>query len=132
MHTMGSARPGGPQVYPYSRHDLTTPDLYGEAVTGGEPGRLPLPEPAVKRDKRESLKDSPGKRRRQLGSDRRATRAMPMVPGSASDTRIAMGRLAIIVTVGAWVAYVIMWFFSDFFHPGYEGAVARTEEILYL
>jgi len=55
-----------------------------------------------------------------------------MVPRPASDTRVAMGRLAIIVTVGAWVAYVIMWFFSDFFHPGYEGAVARTEEILYL
>ena len=25
-----------------------------------------------------------------------------------------------------------MWFFSDFFHPGYENAVARTEEVLYL
>ena len=55
-----------------------------------------------------------------------------MVPKPVSDTRVAMGRLAIIVTVAAWIGYVIMWFFSDFFHPGYEDAVARTEEILYL
>ena len=57
---------------------------------------------------------------------------MPMVPKPVSDTRVAMGRLAIIVTVCAWLAYTVMWFFSDFFHPGYEGAVARTEEVLYL
>jgi cellulose synthase/poly-beta-1,6-N-acetylglucosamine synthase-like glycosyltransferase/chitodextrinase len=55
-----------------------------------------------------------------------------MVPKPVSDTRVAMGRLAIIVTVCAWLAYTVMWFFSDFFHPGYEGAVARTEEVLYL
>ena len=57
---------------------------------------------------------------------------MPMVPKPVSDTRVAMGRLAIIVTVCAWLAYTVMWFFSDFFHPGYEGAVARAEEVLYL
>jgi chitinase len=57
---------------------------------------------------------------------------MPMVPKPVSDTRVAMARLAIIVTVCAWLAYTVMWFFSDFFHPGYEGAVARTEEVLYL
>jgi cellulose synthase/poly-beta-1,6-N-acetylglucosamine synthase-like glycosyltransferase/chitodextrinase len=57
---------------------------------------------------------------------------MPMVPKPVSDTRVAMGRLAIIVTVCAWLGYTVMWFFSDFFHPGYEGAVSRTEEVLYL
>jgi cellulose synthase/poly-beta-1,6-N-acetylglucosamine synthase-like glycosyltransferase/chitodextrinase len=57
---------------------------------------------------------------------------MPMVPKPVSDTRVAMGRLAIIVTVAAWLAYLVTWFFDDFFHPGYEDAVARTEEILYL
>jgi cellulose synthase/poly-beta-1,6-N-acetylglucosamine synthase-like glycosyltransferase/chitodextrinase len=54
------------------------------------------------------------------------------VPKPVSDGRVAMGRLAIIVTVTAWVAYVVQWFFADFFHPGYETAVARTEEVLYL
>jgi cellulose synthase/poly-beta-1,6-N-acetylglucosamine synthase-like glycosyltransferase/chitodextrinase len=71
------------------------------------------------------------KRRRQWGADRR-TRALPLVPRPVSDTRVAMGRLAIIVTVTAWLAYLIDWFLQDFFHPGNEGATARTEEVLYL
>src|SRR6202167_4468366 len=71
------------------------------------------------------------RRRRQLGSDRRS-RALPMVPKPVSDTRVAMGRLAIILTTGAWLAYLVTWFFDDFFRPGHEGAVARSEEVLYL
>jgi cellulose synthase/poly-beta-1,6-N-acetylglucosamine synthase-like glycosyltransferase/chitodextrinase len=55
-----------------------------------------------------------------------------MVPKPVSDTRVAMGRLAIILTTGAWLAYVVTWFFEDFFRPGHEGAVARSEEVLYL
>ena len=55
-----------------------------------------------------------------------------MVPKPVSDTRVAMGRLAIIVTTCAWLAYVVTWFFADFFRPGHEGAVARSEEVLYL
>jgi hypothetical protein len=125
---MGPARPGGTDVHPHPRNDLTVPDLYGDAVIGRGPRRLDPPGP----EDEASPKGSSGRRRRQLGSDRRATRAMPMVPKPVSDTRVAMGRLAIIVTVAAWIGYVIMWFFSDFFHPGYEDAVARTEEILYL
>ena len=125
---MGSARPGGTDVHPHPRNDLTVPDLYGDAVIGRGPRRLDPPGPEAEAPPR----GSSGRRRRQLGSDRRATRAMPMVPKPVSDTRVAMGRLAIIVTVAAWIGYVIMWFFSDFFHPGYEDAVARTEEILYL
>src|SRR5487761_1716005 len=73
----------------------------------------------------------PRERRRQLGSDRR-TRALPAVPKPVSDARVAMGRLAIIVTVTAWIAYTVNWFFADFFHPGNESAVSRTEEVLYL
>ena len=57
---------------------------------------------------------------------------MPMVPRPVSDRRVAMARLAIIVTVTAWAAYVVTWFFDDFFHPGYEYAVARAEAVLYL
>jgi hypothetical protein len=55
-----------------------------------------------------------------------------MVPKAVSDTRVAMGRLAIILTTAAWQAYVVTWFFADFFRPGHEGAVARSEEFLYL
>jgi len=43
-----------------------------------------------------------------------------------------MARLAIIVTVTAWLGYLITWFFQDFFHPGYENAVDRAESVLYL
>ena len=81
--------------------------------------------------KQKKKKQSSAKRRKQLGSDRR-TKALPMVPKPVSDGRVAMGRLAIIVTVSAWIAYTVNWFFADFFHPGFESAIARTEEVLYL
>jgi cellulose synthase/poly-beta-1,6-N-acetylglucosamine synthase-like glycosyltransferase/chitodextrinase len=134
-NNMASARPGLPRVYPNPRNDLTVPDLYGDAVIGRGPRTLlppPPPGPDGESWSAESPGRSSGRRRRQWGGDRRNTRAMPMVPKPVSDTRVAMARLAIIVTVCAWLAYTVMWFFSDFFHPGYEGAVARTEEVLYL
>ena len=131
---MASVRPGSPHAYPHARNDLTVPDLYGDAVIGRGPRTLPPPAPPEPDASRSAEPGgrSPGKRRRQWGSDRRNARAMPMVPKPVSDTRVAMARLAIVVTVGAWLAYTVMWFFSDFFHPGYESAVARTEEVLYL
>jgi len=55
-----------------------------------------------------------------------------MVPQPVSDRRVAMGRLAIIVTVTAWLGYLVTWFFEDFFHRGYETAAARAEAVLYL
>jgi cellulose synthase/poly-beta-1,6-N-acetylglucosamine synthase-like glycosyltransferase/chitodextrinase len=70
-------------------------------------------------------------RRKQWGRDRRTT-AMDMVPKPVSERRVAMARLAIIVTVTAWIAYLVDWCFEDFFKPGYETAVARTEAVLYL
>ncbi len=132
---MASLRPGPAHAHPHARNDLTVPDLYGDAVIGRGPRTLPppaAPEPAEEPWSAESTGRSSGKRRGQWGSDRRNTRAMPMVPKPVSDTRVAIARLAIVVTVGAWLAYTVMWFFSDFFHPGYESAVARTEEVLYL
>jgi cellulose synthase/poly-beta-1,6-N-acetylglucosamine synthase-like glycosyltransferase len=111
------------------------PDLYG----GGGQRLLAPPPPPEPRPQEQVSAPRPsepqgrqsGRRRRQWGGDRRS-KALEMVPKPVSDTRVAMGRLAIIVTVCAWLGYVVMWFFSDFFHPGYEGAVARTEEVLYL
>ena len=69
--------------------------------------------------------------RKQWGGDRR-TQALPIVPQPVSDLRVAMARLAIIVTVASWVSYLVWWFFADFFHPGYETAVDRAESVLYL
>ena len=70
-------------------------------------------------------------RRKQWGRDRR-TSALPTVPKPVSERRVAMARLAIIVTVTAWIAYLVDWSFEDFFKPGYENAIARTEAVLYL
>jgi cellulose synthase/poly-beta-1,6-N-acetylglucosamine synthase-like glycosyltransferase/chitodextrinase len=100
----------------------------------GQPGQQVRPGPSRDRSdapQRKKKQQSSAKRRKQLGHDRR-TKALPMVPKPVSDGRVAMGRLAIIVTVSAWIAYTVNWFFADFFHPGNESAIARTEEVLYL
>lgn len=47
----------------------------------------------------------PRRRRRQIGSDRREA-PNPAVPRPASGGALALGRLAIIVTLGSWAAYV--------------------------
>ena len=131
---MTSTRSGRPEAEPFPRSDLTTPDLYGDAMTDYRRSTLAPPrppEPPEPAEDRPREREQPGRRRKQWGRDRR-TQALSMVPKPVSDTRVAMGRLAIIVTVFAWLAYLGTWFFDDFFHPGSENAVARTEEILYL
>jgi cellulose synthase/poly-beta-1,6-N-acetylglucosamine synthase-like glycosyltransferase/chitodextrinase len=90
----------------------------GDQVTAG-PGTAAA---AAERPGDPTHSGPPGWRRRQWGCDRR-TRAMPVVPPPVSDRRVAMGRLAIIVTVTAWLGYLITWFSEDFFHP---------EAVLYL
>ena len=57
---------------------------------------------------------------------------MPVVPQPVSDRRVAMGRMGIIVTVTAWLGYLVTWFFQDFFHRGDETMADRTEAVLYL
>jgi len=98
------------------RIDDTMPDLRGR------PG---LATPA------DAGQGSPQTRRKQWGRDRR-TSALPTVPKPVSERRVAMARLAIIITVSAWIAYLVDWSFEDFFKPGYENAIARTEAVLYL
>ncbi|HEY1627012.1 MAG TPA: glycosyltransferase family 2 protein [Streptosporangiaceae bacterium] len=97
------------------RIDDTMPDLRGrpQLMSPADPG------------------GGPKIRRKQWGRDRR-TSALPTVPKPVSERRVAMARLAIIVTVTAWVAYLVDWSFEDFFKPGYENAIARTEAVLYL
>src|SRR5258707_1243962 len=111
----------GSQPRPYAAHDGAA-----QVTTLPELSMLEPSGPGAARPRELS-----GGRHRQWGSDRR-TRALPMTPRPASDGRVAMGRLAVVVTIGAWLAYVITWCFSDFFHRGNEGAVARTEAVLYL
>ena len=56
---------------------------------------------------------------RQWGRDRR-TRSLPVVPEPVSDRRIALGRLAIIVTVTAWLGYFFTWLLRDLLNPIYS------------
>jgi cellulose synthase/poly-beta-1,6-N-acetylglucosamine synthase-like glycosyltransferase len=70
-------------------------------------------------------------RRGQWGRDRR-TEPMPVVPKPVSDRRIAMARLAIIITVTAWVGYVITWLINDFLNPMHSSAIERLEAVVYL
>ena len=74
---------------------------------------------------------TPGRRRTQWGGDRRTT-PLPAVPQPVSDRRVAMARLAIVVTVIGWVSYLVWWLFADFFRPGFETAADRAEAVLYL
>ena len=46
--------------------------------------------------------------RRQIGSDRRPLPTTSLAP-PVTDRRIAMGRLAIVVTVIGWIGYVVVW-----------------------
>jgi cellulose synthase/poly-beta-1,6-N-acetylglucosamine synthase-like glycosyltransferase/chitodextrinase len=107
--------------------DLRIPAAY-RANAAADTADLPIITP-------DGDRDDPGeqvpRRRQQWGRDRR-TRAMEMVPRPVSDRRVAMGRLAIIVTVAAWLGYLVTWFFDDFFAHGHETAVDRAEEVLYL
>jgi cellulose synthase/poly-beta-1,6-N-acetylglucosamine synthase-like glycosyltransferase len=57
---------------------------------------------------------------------------MAVVPNPVSERRIGMARLAIIVTVTAWVSYVAIWLVDDFLNPLYATTVARTQAVIYL
>src|SRR5580693_4485277 len=113
----------GTHPVPMPRDHLPGPTPQGSPArpAGGERERPRRPERPTRRERP----------RKQWGGDRR-TRAMPIVPGPVTDRRVAMARMAIIVTVTAWLGYLVTWFSEDFFRPGYENAVARAEAVLYL
>lgn len=69
--------------------------------------------------------------RRQWGGDRRRE-PLPAIPPPISDRRLAMGRLAIVVTAVAWVTYFVTWLFDDLLNSRFSSAVDRTESISYL
>ncbi len=55
-----------------------------------------------------------------------------MIAPRISDRRVGMGRLALILTVVAWIGYVVTWVFGDLLSPHQSTAVARSEAIVYL
>jgi len=109
-------QPAGPEQQPYGH--------------GHQPAGPPRPAPGQQAARR-AQRDGTRRRRRQWGHDRR-TRAMPVVARPVSDRRLAMGRLAIMLTVTAWVGYFIWWLLKDLLNQEYSASVDRAESIMYL
>ncbi|MBV9594286.1 MAG: glycosyltransferase family 2 protein, partial [Actinobacteria bacterium] len=69
--------------------------------------------------------------RRQWGSDRR-TAPMPPVASPASDLRITLGRLGMVVTLLAWAAYIVVTVLSQFVNRGFQGMRFTSETTAYV
>jgi EAL domain-containing protein (putative c-di-GMP-specific phosphodiesterase class I)/cellulose synthase/poly-beta-1,6-N-acetylglucosamine synthase-like glycosyltransferase len=70
-------------------------------------------------------------RRRQWGGDRR-TEPLPIVPPPVSDRRIRIGRLAIVLTISAWFAYMCLAIFQQFIEGRADSARLVLEAIAYM
>jgi cellulose synthase/poly-beta-1,6-N-acetylglucosamine synthase-like glycosyltransferase/chitodextrinase len=57
---------------------------------------------------------------------------MPVVSQPVSDRRLALGRLAIMITVTAWIGYFVWWLLKDLLNRHYSGTIDRVESITYL
>ena len=69
--------------------------------------------------------------KRQWGSDRRV-RPLPMVAPPISDRRIMFGRMAIVLTVCAWITYVVLAIIEQFIEGRASSARLAIEAIVYL
>lgn len=79
----------------------------------------------------QSTMDPVKKPRRQWGGDRR-DKPLPIVPPPVSDRRIRMGRVAIVLTVSAWIAYVCFTIFQQFIEGRADSARLVIEAIVYM
>ncbi|MET0414638.1 MAG: EAL domain-containing protein [Actinoplanes sp.] len=68
---------------------------------------------------------------RQWGADRR-TKPHPLVPPPVSEGRIARGRLAIVLTIGVWAAYIIYTVIEQFIGGKAHTARLAVEAIVYM
>src|SRR5579875_305271 len=87
------------------------------------------PKKRLERNLSNLSKDTATKVRRQWGRDKR-TVVSPLHP-PISDARLAVGRIFILVTIAAWVAYLASWFFGDFLKGG-QSPTDRGLSVLYL
>ncbi len=69
--------------------------------------------------------------RRQWGGDRRRE-PLPLVPPKVSEGRMALGRLAIVLTVSAWAVYVAFTIEQQFIEGKADSARLVIEAIVYL
>ena len=69
--------------------------------------------------------------RRQWGSDRR-TAPHPLVPAKVSEGRMAIGRLAIVLTVSAWAVYIAFTVEQQFIEGKADSARLVIEAVVYM
>lgn len=74
--------------------------------------------------------DSTTPRRR--ASLRRRSTPLPAVAGPIGERRIALGRLAVIATVLAWIGYFVPWLTGQFIDGGAHTLRAKIEAVSYL
>jgi cellulose synthase (UDP-forming) len=75
---------------------------------------------------------APSPPRRQRGSDTRVDPLPPVAP-PASDALIAVGRIAIVFTVVAWLAYVFAYFITGIINSSYQNNIDfLVETIVYV
>ena len=72
------------------------------------------------------------RRPRRPFSLRRRSAPLPAVAGPVGDRRIALGRLAVIGTVLAWIAYFVPWLTTEFIDGGAHTLRAKIEAVSYL
>ena len=126
----GPQRAGQPEPGPRRGHAEPAPP-WDERGNAGSAARPRQPGPRRVTEPRRGRGGGTRGRRRQWGHDRR-TYALPVVAPPVSDRRLAMGRLAIMVTVAAWIGYFVWWLLKDLLNHRYSGSVDRVESILYL
>ena len=74
---------------------------------------------------------APSGPRRQWGADRRVA-PLPAVPAPVSDAMVTVGRLGIVVTVAAWLAYLIVTIVSQLVDHGVQGMTFISETVGYV
>jgi EAL domain-containing protein (putative c-di-GMP-specific phosphodiesterase class I)/cellulose synthase/poly-beta-1,6-N-acetylglucosamine synthase-like glycosyltransferase len=69
--------------------------------------------------------------RRQWGGDRRRD-PLSALPPYISESRVNVGRLVVVITIAAWLAYFGTWLVVEFISPQRASSRSRVEAIAYL
>ena len=69
---------------------------------------------------------------RRRTSSRGRANPLPAVAGPIGERRIALGRLAVIATVVAWISYFVPWLTGQFIDGGAHTLRAKIEAVSYL
>src|SRR3954470_21720782 len=85
----------------------------------------------LRRHRAPTKSKAPRRPRRQWGSDRRVA-PLPAYTEPPSERSIATSRLAMIVTVAAWIAYVVTTIIRQFINNGTQSMRFTSEAVSYL